>query len=151
MTVMSFAFSQEPMMFSGTLRENVDPLRLYPDCDVMDALTQAGLGSKKLDDDIGVSGAGWSVGEKQLVSTRMPAVYFVWDRVIYSLAGLPGSCSAEEACCLFPPRCVCFALSPSTLSLTNNYCSWTKRRRHSMKRLSSCSKEFLRRNLPNVP
>ena len=55
-------------MFSGNLRENVDPLRLYSDDAVKDALLQAGLGSKKLDDEVGVSGAGWSVGEKQLVS-----------------------------------------------------------------------------------
>ena len=73
--VMSFAFLQDPIMFSGNLRENVDPLRLYSDDAVKDALLQAGLGSKKLDDDVGISGAGWSVGEKQLVSAHMTAVY----------------------------------------------------------------------------
>ena len=72
---MSFAFLQDPIMFSGNLRENVDPLRLYSDDAVKDALLQAGLGSKKLDDDVGISGAGWSVGEKQLVSAHMTAVY----------------------------------------------------------------------------
>ncbi len=55
-------------MFSGTLRENVDPLRLFSDELIADALQQAGLGSKALDAEVGTSGLGWSLGEKQLVS-----------------------------------------------------------------------------------
>jgi hypothetical protein len=56
-------------MFSGTLRENVDPLRLFSDELIVDALQQAGLGCKTLNDEVGTSGLGWSLGEKQLVST----------------------------------------------------------------------------------
>ena len=58
-------------MFSGTLRENVDPLCIYTDDEVRVALQQAGLGSKVLGSAVGVSGAGWSLGEKQLVSAAV--------------------------------------------------------------------------------
>jgi ABC-type multidrug transport system fused ATPase/permease subunit len=68
------ALVQEPVMFSGTLRENVDPLCLYTDHEVRDALQQSGLGSKALDSAVGVSGAGWSLGEKQLVSAAQRAL-----------------------------------------------------------------------------
>ena len=54
-------------MFCGTLRENVDPLLLHSDSAVHDALEQAGLHGKALDAAVGVSGQGWSIGEKQLV------------------------------------------------------------------------------------
>ena len=54
-------------MFCGTLRENVDPLLLHSDSAVHDALEQAGLHGKALDAVVGVSGHGWSIGEKQLV------------------------------------------------------------------------------------
>ena len=57
-------------MFSGILRENIDPLGHFTDEQVKDALLQAGLGSKALDAEVGTSGAGWSLGEKQLVSAR---------------------------------------------------------------------------------
>ena len=57
-------------MFSGILRENIDPLGHFTDEQVKDALLQVGLGSKVLDAEVGTSGAGWSLGEKQLVSTR---------------------------------------------------------------------------------
>ena len=62
---------QEPVMFSGILRENVDPLGHFTDEQVKDALLQAGLGSKALDAEVGTSGEGWSLGEKQLVSARV--------------------------------------------------------------------------------
>jgi ABC-type multidrug transport system fused ATPase/permease subunit len=58
---------QEPVMFCGTLRENVDPMNSHPDHAVQDAINQAGLKGKALDAKVGVSGEGWSVGEKQLV------------------------------------------------------------------------------------
>jgi hypothetical protein len=58
---------QEPVMFCGTLRENVDPMNLFTDHAVQDAVNQAGLKGKTLDTKVGVSGEGWSVGEKQLV------------------------------------------------------------------------------------
>jgi len=39
---------QDPMMFSGTLKENVDPLCLYPEQAVRSALQQVGLGDFEL-------------------------------------------------------------------------------------------------------
>jgi hypothetical protein len=54
-------------MFCGTLRENVDPMLMYSDAAVRDALEEAGLRGKALDATVGVSGQGWSIGEKQLV------------------------------------------------------------------------------------
>ena len=54
-------------MFCGTLRQNVDPFLLHSDSAVLEALQQAGLYGKALDAAVGVSGQGWSIGEKQLV------------------------------------------------------------------------------------
>ena len=34
---------QDPQLFDGTLRENVDPLKEYKDADIIDALTQCSL------------------------------------------------------------------------------------------------------------
>ena len=58
-------------MWSGTLRENVDPLGNYDDSCIKDALAQVGMAHKALDAEVGTSGAGWSVGEKQLVSINL--------------------------------------------------------------------------------
>jgi ABC-type multidrug transport system fused ATPase/permease subunit len=54
-------------MFAGSLRENVDPLGEFADTQLKDALSQVGMGHKALDAVVGTSGAGWSLGEKQLV------------------------------------------------------------------------------------
>jgi ABC-type multidrug transport system fused ATPase/permease subunit len=54
-------------MFCGTLRQNLDPFLLHSDSAVHDALELAGLHGKALDAEVGVSGQGWSIGEKQLV------------------------------------------------------------------------------------
>jgi ATP-binding cassette subfamily C (CFTR/MRP) protein 1 len=62
-------------MFCGTLRENVDPLRVYSDAAVRDALEMAGLKGRALDAEVGISGNGWSIGERQLVGlTRQPCL-----------------------------------------------------------------------------
>ena len=71
MVLFTLDILQEPVMFSGILRENVDPLGHFTDEQVKDALLQAGLGSKALDAEVGTSGEGWSLGEKQLVSARV--------------------------------------------------------------------------------
>ncbi len=55
-------------MFSGILRENVDPLGEFTDAQIKAALSEVGMGHKSLDAAVGTSGAGWSLGEKQLVS-----------------------------------------------------------------------------------
>jgi ATP-binding cassette, subfamily C (CFTR/MRP), member 1 len=64
---------QEPFMFSGTLRENLDPLELHSDEELNTVLNDVGLGPKG--HAVGglrgfVAGSGskkWSVGQMQLV------------------------------------------------------------------------------------
>ena len=64
---------QEPTIFSGTLRFNLDPAGRYPDWEVQAALQKAGLGqlvlqSKSgLEQEVGQAGASFSLGEKQLI------------------------------------------------------------------------------------
>lgn len=65
---------QEPVMFCGTLRENVDPMRRYSDFSVQEAINQAGLVGKTLDTEVGVGGEGWSIGERQLVCLDVRAI-----------------------------------------------------------------------------
>ena len=40
-----FSHEQEPVLFSGTLRANLDPFEVYEDDEVWDALEQASLSS----------------------------------------------------------------------------------------------------------
>lgn len=40
-----FLHEQEPVLFSGTLRANLDPFEVYEDDEVWDALEQASLSS----------------------------------------------------------------------------------------------------------
>jgi ABC-type multidrug transport system fused ATPase/permease subunit len=58
---------QEPAMFSGTLRENIDPFVRYSDAAVAKAVHDCGLEGRSLDAVVGVSGENFSLGEKQLV------------------------------------------------------------------------------------
>ena len=64
---------QEPTIFSGTLRFNLDPADKYPDAAVHEALQTAGLGklvsgfTEGLQHQVSEGGAGFSLGEKQLI------------------------------------------------------------------------------------
>ncbi len=58
---------QEPAMFSGTLRENIDPFCRYSNEAVANAIKDCGLEGRSLDCVVGVSGENFSLGEKQLV------------------------------------------------------------------------------------
>lgn len=58
-------------LFSGTLRENVDPFHEYEDDDCLDALRRvnhAWLGSIRLNTQVAPAGANFSVGERQLIA-----------------------------------------------------------------------------------
>lgn len=63
---------QDPILFSGTVRRNLDPFSAYPDADVWDAIDRAQLKSKisqigGLDGQIQEGGSNLSVGERQLL------------------------------------------------------------------------------------
>ncbi|KAJ3098441.1 hypothetical protein HDU96_011094, partial [Phlyctochytrium bullatum] len=65
---------QDPVLFSGTFRSNLDPFGEHADVDLWDAAARAGLkpelsapGSKGLDDAIQEGGENLSVGQRQLV------------------------------------------------------------------------------------
>lgn len=65
---------QDPVLFSGTLRQNVDVFRRHTDEDIWQALTEAHFvkfvedkGDQGLDCLVTSGGTNWSVGEKQLI------------------------------------------------------------------------------------
>lgn len=65
---------QEPTLFEGTIRGNLDPLEEHTDHDVWEALDKCQLGDtvrskdQKLDCPVLENGDNWSVGQRQLVS-----------------------------------------------------------------------------------
>ncbi|XP_074562077.1 ABC transporter C family member 3-like isoform X1 [Curcuma longa] len=64
---------QDPTMFEGTVRSNLDPLEEYKDEEIWKALDSCQLGEEvrkkelKLDSDVAENGENWSVGQRQLV------------------------------------------------------------------------------------
>jgi len=65
---------QDPVVFSGTVRHNLDPEGLYSDSRLYEALRVAGLsgpnvthGGMRLDTELAQSGGGVSLGERQLL------------------------------------------------------------------------------------
>ncbi|XP_023873586.2 ABC transporter C family member 3 isoform X1 [Quercus suber] len=64
---------QDPTMFEGTLRSNLDPLEEYTDEQIWEALDKCQLGDevrkkdRKLDSTVSENGENWSVGQRQLV------------------------------------------------------------------------------------
>ncbi|KAK9944969.1 hypothetical protein M0R45_010504 [Rubus argutus] len=65
---------QDPTLFEGTIRENLDPLQEHSDHEVWQALDKSQLGEvirekeHKLDSPVLENGDNWSVGQRQLVS-----------------------------------------------------------------------------------
>ncbi|XP_051125418.1 LOW QUALITY PROTEIN: ABC transporter C family member 3-like [Andrographis paniculata] len=63
---------QEPTMFKGTVRNNMDPLEEYSDEQIWEALDKCQLGDMvrqkehKLDSSVSENGANWSTGQRQL-------------------------------------------------------------------------------------
>ncbi|KAL2495976.1 ABC transporter C family member 3 [Forsythia ovata] len=64
---------QDPTMFEGTVRSNLDPLEEYTDEQIWEALDKCQLGDEvrkkegKLDSAVSENGENWSVGQRQLV------------------------------------------------------------------------------------
>uniref|UniRef100_A0A7N2LT74 ABC-type xenobiotic transporter n=1 Tax=Quercus lobata TaxID=97700 RepID=A0A7N2LT74_QUELO len=64
---------QEPTMFEGNIRSNLDPLDEHADGQIWEALDKCQLGDKvrekegKLDSTVSENGENWSVGQRQLV------------------------------------------------------------------------------------
>ncbi|KAI3703062.1 hypothetical protein L6452_28817 [Arctium lappa] len=64
---------QDPTMFEGTIRSNMDPLEEYTDDKIWEALDKCQLGDEvrkkeeKLDSTVTENGENWSVGQRQLV------------------------------------------------------------------------------------
>jgi ABC-type multidrug transport system fused ATPase/permease subunit len=94
---------QEPAMFSGTLRENIDPFARYSDAEVANAIKECGLEGRALDATVGVSGENFSLGEKQLVCAcpalarhQQPALRYVCTQLTL-LLGVSGTRVAETA------------------------------------------------------
>ncbi|PNX78169.1 ABC transporter C family member 3-like protein [Trifolium pratense] len=64
---------QDPTMFEGTVRCNLDPLEEYNDEQIWEALDKCQLGDEvrkkdgKLDSSVSENGENWSMGERQLV------------------------------------------------------------------------------------
>ncbi|KAI3985480.1 hypothetical protein MKX01_033794 [Papaver californicum] len=64
---------QDPTMFEGNVRSNLDPLEEYTDDQIWEALDKCKLGDevwkkeKKLDSPVAENGENWSVGQRQLV------------------------------------------------------------------------------------
>ncbi|CAI0437454.1 unnamed protein product [Linum tenue] len=64
---------QDPTMFEGTVRSNLDPLEEYSDEQIWEALDKCQLGDevrkkeKKLDSAVTENGENWSMGQRQLV------------------------------------------------------------------------------------
>ncbi|XP_058074514.1 ABC transporter C family member 3-like [Magnolia sinica] len=64
---------QDPTMFQGTLRSNLDPLEEYTDEQIWEALDRCQLGDEvrrkegKLDSTVVENGENWSMGQRQLV------------------------------------------------------------------------------------
>ncbi|KAK7395420.1 hypothetical protein VNO78_15978 [Psophocarpus tetragonolobus] len=64
---------QDPTMFEGTVRNNLDPLEEYTDEQIWEALDKCQLGDEvrkkegKLDSAVSENGENWSMGQRQLV------------------------------------------------------------------------------------
>ncbi|KAF5196958.1 ABC transporter ATP-binding protein/permease VMR1 [Thalictrum thalictroides] len=64
---------QDPTMFEGTMRSNLDPLEEYTDEQIWEALDKCQLGDevrrkeKRLDSPVTENGENWSMGQRQLV------------------------------------------------------------------------------------
>lgn len=66
-TQLSF-IPQQPDLFTGTLRDNIDPLHQHNEAALLQVLQDARLGSMSLNANVAHGGGNFSVGERQLIS-----------------------------------------------------------------------------------
>lgn len=59
---------QEPLLLTGTVRDNLDPFDVHADAKSSIALEQVGIGDLQLDAAVGTGASGLSSGQRQLVS-----------------------------------------------------------------------------------
>jgi ABC-type multidrug transport system fused ATPase/permease subunit len=58
---------QDPVLFSGTIRSNLDPFLALPDSAIHEALVRCALPSLTLEDSVSEKGENFSVGQRQLL------------------------------------------------------------------------------------
>jgi ABC-type multidrug transport system fused ATPase/permease subunit len=97
---------QDPAMFEGTLRLNLDPFHEYSDQQVRAVIHQVGLSeTRDMHSTVLVSGEDWSLGERQLVSrlfstamlhcARVSFYSFIFCRFVWAVccSSAPSSCA----------------------------------------------------------
>lgn len=95
---------QEPILFQGTIRENLDPLQDHSDSECFAVLKQVGLDKTELSQDIGSGGGTLSSGQRNLLALARAllrrANVFILEQVIFSIPRrffLQNSCSESTA------------------------------------------------------
>ena len=58
---------QDPVLFNGTFRKNIDPFGHYEDHQIIQAIRDSGLSFVSLDDEVSDGGSNLSVGQRQLI------------------------------------------------------------------------------------